>query len=405
MRTPTDEAWLAAGLSRLAAAPVLFALRGLMPEGAVLVGGCVRDALLGRPLHDVDLAVPCPVAPLARAWARALGATHVVLDESYDSHRLVLRGGHMNLDVTRYQGNTLEEDLRRRDLTVNALAVRVSTSSEAPLGPFVDVCDGLGDLAAGRLCAPDVANWEADPLRLLRVYRLLAELGFHVTDDTRAEVRARVPLLSPVPGERVWAELQRLVAGQAAAEAWNMLGEDGLLRVLGWPEQGGLWCVFPEPLDPEGRLRVQLLGGLTVQDAERLSTRLRWPRSMGRSVQALLRGAELWPGGPWPDRASRLRWLHRLRVRLEPLGLAHARELYAVFGGDAAYAACTSELQRAELRPHQPPVVRGDEILRVTRRPAGRWLAQLLQELAEEQAVGTLTDADEAWRWLEGRLT
>lgn len=399
---PTTESRLAAAARRLAGAEGVAELWPLLPEDTWLVGGCVRDAVLGRPLHDVDLVVPEPVAALCRGLARRLGATHVVLDEVFDSHRLILAGGS-HVDLTRQQGVTLDEDLRRRDMTINAVAFRWPSDRAVGDGCWRDPCGGLDDMAAGRLRSADPENWRADPLRLVRLYRLAAELGFALPEDTRAEVRSLAPLLEAVPGERLWTELLRLVAAADGERCWQAMGEDGMLAGLGWPEAGRAWRAADPPLAPVARIRIQAVAPEAV--LEQLADRLRWSRAERRGALALVRALEVWQALPAEGGVSRLRWLYRLREALRPLGLESAAELRAVAGGDQALACCLAEVADPALRPLQPPLLRGDQIVARSGRSPGPWLGRLLEALAEEQAVGTLADADGAWTWVEARLS
>ena len=399
----TVDDWLDAAASRLAATSCLVVAWPLLPEGAHLVGGCVRDALLGRPLHDLDLVVPESAARVARTLARHLGGTHVVLDEGFDSHRVVLDTG-IDIDIIRQQGTTLADDLGRRDLTVNAVAFRWSTSTVGEGCAWVDPCGGLPDLRSGILRAPAPTNWRADPLRLLRFYRIGAELGFDLPEVTRAEVRPLADLLIGVPGERAWLEVQRLVAASDPAPYWHAMAGDGVLTGLGWPPAGHVWRPSVRDLLPEARIRVQAV--TDEEGADRLAARLRWSRNERRGLQALVRASGVWRS--WPEAASgttKARWCYRLREALLPLGLESARELHALQDRDDVLAACEAELALPSLLQNQPPLLRGDQVVARSGRSAGPWLGNLLQALAEEQAVGTLMDADGAWSWVQDRLS
>jgi len=400
---PTADDWLDVAAARLAAAAGLVEAWPLLPEGAHLVGGCVRDALLGRPLHDLDLVVPEGAARVARTLARHLGGTHVVLDEAFDSHRVILDTG-MDLDITRQQGASLADDLGRRDLTINAVAFRWSTPTVGEGYAWVDPCGGLPDLRSGLLRAADPANWRADALRLLRLYRIGAELGFVLPEPTRAEVRPLAGLLVGVPGERAWVELQRLVAAPDPLPYWHAMAGDGMLASLGWPSSGQVWCPSARALTPDARLRVQAITDEAGVDL--LAARLRWSRSERRGLQALVRALEVWRSWPLASSATeQARWCYRLREALLPLGLGSARELHALVDRDEVLAACEAELALPSLRSTQPPLLRGDEVVARSGRSAGPWLGNLLQALAEEQAVGTLVDADGAWTWIQDRLS
>lgn len=225
----------------------------LLPPGTALVGGAVRDGLLGRlpERPDLDLVVVGDALPLARSLAGRLGGSCVVLDQDRSIARLVLRG--WTIDLARRAGASLESDLRRRDYTVNAIALPLAPAEgEAAL---VDPLGGLRDLAAGRLVAISEANLLDDPLRLLRGIRLASELAFCLAPETWAWIRHHHGRLGSVAGERVLAELERLAAAGDGERGLAQVLEAGLLEPWGGSE-------------PEVSLAMETLAGLTHPAAE-----------------------------------------------------------------------------------------------------------------------------------------
>ncbi len=197
-----------------------------------VVGGTVRDVLLGRVARDLDVAVEGDGLGFARRLADALGGSYVELDDVNAIARVVLpvgSGGAVGyIDVAQVQG-TLEEDLRRRDFTIDALAVRLGESA------VVDVCGGLADLAAGVVRMNSATVFESDPLRLLRGARIACELGFEMEPKTRAEIVARAGDVRSAAGERRRDELARIFALDDAYSGVRLLDELGLLEAL-FPE-------------------------------------------------------------------------------------------------------------------------------------------------------------------------
>ena len=204
-----------------------------LPPGSALVGGAVRDALLGRLARkpDLDLVVPGDAVALARRLADQRGGAVVVLDRERSIARLVLRG--WTVDLARQQGQNLREDLLRRDFSANALALPLSppaptaahAATEADAVPeanpdcyapasceLVDPSGGLQDLAQGRLRAISEVNLLADPLRLLRGVRLAWELGLSLEPRSEAWIQCHHDQLAEVAGERILTELERLAA-------------------------------------------------------------------------------------------------------------------------------------------------------------------------------------------------
>ncbi|MCC7018786.1 MAG: HD domain-containing protein [Ardenticatenales bacterium] len=227
-----------------------------------LVGGAVRDALLGRPLNDVDIVVPGDAVGLARAIARASGGAFVPLAPDRGIARVVWPRGQGTaegdpafwvgvdgmaadaiLDLTEFVGGTLASDLAARDFTINALAVPLDEAydDDAPGAAVdrsivrartIDLAGGLADLDARIVRMVSVAALDADPIRLLRGPRIAAELGFTLEDGTAAAITSRAGLLDRPARERVRDELMRLLAVDDAADWIARLESLGLLVVV-----------------------------------------------------------------------------------------------------------------------------------------------------------------------------
>jgi putative nucleotidyltransferase with HDIG domain len=189
----------------------------LAPAEMVLVGGAVRDAVLGRPPVDVDLALPAGAIELARRCADRLGGTAFVLDRERGAARVVADG--WTLDVADFRAPTLEGDLAARDFTVDALAVPLGTLVRRGRAPIVDPTGGLADLRGRRLRPAGPGVLEDDPLRTLRAVRLEAALGLRLTMAAAEAVRAAAGGLARVSAERVRDELLALLAMADSARA------------------------------------------------------------------------------------------------------------------------------------------------------------------------------------------
>ncbi|QUX26316.1 CCA tRNA nucleotidyltransferase [Nocardiopsis sp. MT53] len=184
-----------------------------------LVGGPVRDALLGRPSHDIDLttdAVPQRVLELVDGWADSVWTVGI------DFGTVGVRKKNLQLEITTYRsesyspksrkpdvayGTDIEGDLLRRDFTVNAMAVRL------PAGEFVDPFGGLADLRAGVLRTPGKPedSFSDDPLRIMRAVRFAAQLGFDLAPEVADAARDMAERLTIVSAERVRDELTKLM--------------------------------------------------------------------------------------------------------------------------------------------------------------------------------------------------
>jgi poly(A) polymerase len=201
----------------------LDAVRGaLAGEAAWIVGGAVRDELLGRPVADVDLVVAGDPATAAKMLSRAARGPAFELSEAFGAWRVVGPGRRWQVDLAALQGATLAEDLARRDFTVNAMA--------RPLdgGPVVDPHGGEQDLAAGRLRMVSEEAFDADPLRVLRLARFATELRLEPDPGTVAAAAARAPRIAEVSAERVFAELRRVVAADRVLDGLALMDRLGL---------------------------------------------------------------------------------------------------------------------------------------------------------------------------------
>ncbi len=201
---------------------------------AYLVGGTVRDWLLGHTSQDVDLAVDGDALALARALADELGAAYVPLDEAHATARAVLRaprGPIRYIDVAGLRGNRLRADLTTRDFTINALAVDLQDAAAGRL-QLLDPLEGRKDLDARCLRATSEAAFLDDPLRMLRGIRLAAELGFTIEPTTQQWIAQHAGRIREPSAERVRDELARLFACVGTAGYLRLMDELGLLAPL-----------------------------------------------------------------------------------------------------------------------------------------------------------------------------
>jgi len=204
-----------------------------------LVGGYVRDTLLGRPTRDVDIAVDAFAPEVAEKMATALKAKYVLLDRANEIARVVLiegdptQGDRWHLDFSTIRGG-IEADLSHRDFTINAMAVNLRELEESH-PQLIDPFQGKRDLDRGLIRVVSEAAFQEDPARLLRAVRLAAEYGFHIEERTEALIQAQSQLISQVAGERVREELCRLLSTPNTAQFLHYLDHLGLLIAI-FPE-------------------------------------------------------------------------------------------------------------------------------------------------------------------------
>jgi len=212
--------------SPLSFSPYLASVQAVLaPDQEIyLVGGAVRDAILGRASRDLDFAVPADGIKLARQIANKLKGAFYPLDEKRDTGRVVLiqeDGTRTVMDFATYRGINIEADLYDRDFTINAIAYNLQT------GEIFDPLHGGMDVRAKRIRACTLESLENDPVRVLRAVRLAAGLEFQIELETRQNMRQAAGLLGSVSPERLRDELFRILEGPqpgTAIRALEMLG-------------------------------------------------------------------------------------------------------------------------------------------------------------------------------------
>jgi tRNA nucleotidyltransferase/poly(A) polymerase len=200
------------------------------PEPIYVVGGAVRDALMQRPIHDLDLAVPRDAMKLARWIADHFHGDVYVLDTERDVGRALVETpqGRMVFDVARLRGETLLDDLMDRDFTINAMAVDLKVNLEQVIDPLGGEADIVAKLL--RRCAPNaLAN---DPLRALRAVRQSVQFGLRIEPHTLADMRNCLPELNRISSERLRDELFKTLSLSRPATALRVLDALGLLPML-----------------------------------------------------------------------------------------------------------------------------------------------------------------------------
>lgn len=194
-----------------------------------LVGGSVRDLLLGRPTHDLDFVVDGDGLAVARRAANALHAAYVPIDHERKTGRVIFRDGNLYIDVAALRGPDLLADLRDRDFTINAIAAARTGDGGWRL---LDPLGGQADLERGVLRAASPASFDHDPLRTLRAVRMCAQFDCTLHLDTERALRVAASGLSQVSAERIRDEWFKILALPGAAQAICRLDELGLLGAI-----------------------------------------------------------------------------------------------------------------------------------------------------------------------------
>jgi len=325
----------------------------LADEEAYLVGGAVRDELLGRELVDLDI-VCLDSRRAARAFAEKSGGAPFSLSERHGAWRVTFPSGEC-VDFTPLRG-TLAEDLALRDFTINAIAEPLAG------GALVDPFEGRRDLDERRLKAVSESVFDDDPLRLLRAVRFEEELGLRLDRECETLLRSRAGLVGKPAGERILAELEKL-----GWPGYERLEQLGLLAPLG----GSLALVgrVDRSLADSPRLRLVTVFGESLR-------RLPISGELGRYLGKLL--------GAAPPADNSPRQIHRFRRATEPWAIDALAFLGA--GGFAEDVRIARETEPDE------PLLRGDELGIAP----GPLVGELLDQIAEERAAGTIATREEA---------
>jgi poly(A) polymerase len=312
---------------------ILLEALGRAGIAARFVGGCVRDALLGRAIADIDLATPARPEEVAAALAAA-GIKVVPTGIAHGTITAVVPPRHYEITTLRRDVETYgrrarvafdadwAEDAARRDFTINAIYLD-------PDGTVHDPVRGLADLSARRVrfIGKAAARIAEDVLRVLRYYRFVARFGRGGGDRAaRAACRAAVPLLPKLSAERVAQELIRLLGVADPVPALRMMEEDGVLAAI-LPEATRLdrlaRLIALEP-EPNPLRRLAALVAVDAAGAAGLAERLRLSHALGDRLVGL---APPWPLDPTGDVREQRRALYRLGTeRYRDLALLIAAE-------------------------------------------------------------------------------
>ncbi len=401
------------GLSRLlsrAPMPQLSALAAAHEGGVYLVGGALRDAMLGLEVADLDIAVESGLADFIRSVAAATGRNPAPIGDRWrQTHRLRWHGKQLDLALLL---GPLDQDLAQRDFTVNAMALPLPAPEDVMQG-LVDPCHGQRDLKERQIRCVSEAVLDADPLRLLRAVRYVAALPDFDLDPATAEaVAARVARINEAAAERVqteWKHLlegERWLAGIEMARTFDLASRsftavDDLTAAYAWSEQGDDSALgsVEGPGALVARLAVVIAGDVRARGLEPVCETLlarRWPT---RLVRQATQAAD------WSQRAHD----------------ADDNELADWVLLDRVAAALAASLGEACARSRNEPVPSGVVSLQALARRAGedRWvsgrdlrawgmdegpeLGVVLAEAVRGQILRRWESSEDASDWARGR--
>ena len=225
--------------------PIMQALKTFAKDQGVqlyLVGGSVRDLFLGRQTTDIDFTLASDAIQFAKAFAANIGAIVIALEENPPTARVIVKPDstsqtpQLSMDFAQFRAASLTDDLRLRDLTINAMAIAfenvgtfTNKARKQILCRVIDPCGGMKDLKGGLLRFPNRQVVIADPVRLLRIYRFAAQLDFEISQNAIDLVTAYRSMLSDVAGERCRDELMKILYIKKAHPYLQQMEAAGLL--------------------------------------------------------------------------------------------------------------------------------------------------------------------------------
>ncbi|HEX9458661.1 MAG TPA: hypothetical protein VGA84_05920 [Thermoanaerobaculia bacterium] len=332
-----------------------------IPLDAYVVGGAVRDLTFGVAPADVDVACLDPLAA-----ARVLGRKVIRLgrEEHLSAYRVV-DGPHV-YDFAALLDGSIDADLARRDFTINAMAVDLRS------GALLDPHDGCGDLDGRLVRMVDAANFDDDPLRMLKAVRMAVRFDFRVDDATLAAIRGRAERIANVSVERVAYELMVIFSASAFRRAVTLLHETGLYVPLFGRVLDAVFHSDDVPL----AAALALLAG----DAHAFVKRWRLSDALMRDIQTLQRLRD-----------------KRLLVDLYDAGEEVARQLppmLRALGRDDRIVLPDFSMQ---------PILTGDEIASIASIEPGPRVGVLKRALLEAELEGRITTREEAEQFVRSQ--
>jgi poly(A) polymerase len=426
-----------------------------------VVGGYVRDIILKRPSKDIDLVCVGSGIELAQAVAKALGPqVNVTIFKNFGTAQIVFDGMELEFVGARKESyrtesrkpivedGSLEDDQKRRDFTINALAISLNQKT---FGELVDPFDGIGDIKRKIIRTPldPVITFSDDPLRMMRAVRFASQLNFDIDADTFAALTSQAERLKIVSGERIIEELNKIILSPVPSYGFKLLFHSGLLKHF-FPEMVALHGVeyvgnqahkdnffhTLQVLDNVSKVSddLWLRWAAIMHDIAKPATK-RYDKTHGwtfhgheekgaRMTPAIFRRLKL----PMDERMVFVQKLVRLHLRPIPLvrqvSDSAIRRLLFEAGDDvdALMKLCRADItsknnekvtrflknfdlveqkmgeveQKDHIRNFQPPVT-GDEIIKMFNIPPGRIIGEIKEQIKEAILEGEIkNDREEA---------
>lgn len=196
-------------------------------ERAYVVGGFIRDCILNKPSADIDIVVNTGKAKeISIAFANEINGYFVELDSINNIYRVVFNDKKNYVDIADCVGKSIEDDLKRRDFTINALAYDINNST------IIDICGGQQDILNNLLQEVSEENLIEDPIRIFRAYRFKSTLGFEFSKNLKILLNKHAHLIENTAKERINVELIKLFGGENVVEALQLLDKNNVLELI-----------------------------------------------------------------------------------------------------------------------------------------------------------------------------
>ena len=200
-----------------------------------LVGGTVRDLMLGKSISDVDFVMSDDVINFSKGFGEIINARVIIFNKEPDTARIIINHGESYMDFSKMRGANIIEDLMSRDLTINSMALDFDRLVKAKDIILIDPCNGSYDLENRRINFTSESSIMNDPIRLLRAYRFSALLDFLITDNAKSMIHDYRTLIKTVSGERVRDELFKILSVNNSVYYIKEMDSVGLLEEI-FPE-------------------------------------------------------------------------------------------------------------------------------------------------------------------------
>jgi len=397
-----------------------------------LVGGCLRNSILDLPQNDIDISCSGDPTLLAQSWAKQVSAHWFWLDEGRRQSRVLLKDG-LDLDFTPLRASTITEDLQLRDFTINALALPLDELSQET--ELLDPTGGVDDLHQGRLVTCSPKSFIDDPLRMLKGIRHAVTLGFTLSSVTLKQVRTSADLINDSAGERIRDELGKIFTTDQVVRGVEMLLDTGLMEAIfgvpgqHWNQQAAL-AKLENFVAKSGKEELKNIANLEAENSEQFPTcavfflarflnyyspanlsdllhiRLRFSRYLQRLIEELQQPPNL----ELLSLAITIEGQRRRALLVELFEpFAEQKMVYWSLSDNQITLDRMEELQQSFMSEQKfgriPDLLNGKLVASLLGGTSSGQISEWLKKIKLAEINGEITTADDAEKWLKGKLS